>query len=188
MSRDEGVSCRPSKILHLEVLADRRLTAAVGSVTGRAPGFVDCRAVGKHQHRQSERQQQGACECLFHRAATFFRSSILQDRSLRQTDRGTAPGRQQSCPYSASPRRSAPWYRSHVAVTDTSPEAAAVQLELYRALGPSGRAQIAVDLSDAVRETALAGIRRRHPEYSDDEVSRAFLTLLYGLAKKPLER
>ena len=51
-----------------------------------------------------------------------------------------------------------------------------------------GRAQIAVELSDAVRETVLAGIRRRHPEYSDDAVSRAFLTLLYGPAKKPLER
>jgi hypothetical protein len=75
-----------------------------------------------------------------------------------------------------------------VAVTDTSPEAARIHLELYRALGPSGRAHIAVELSDAVRETALSGIRRRHPEYSDEEVSHAFLTLLYGTAKKPRER
>jgi hypothetical protein len=77
-----------------------------------------------------------------------------------------------------------PWYRFRVAVTDTSPEAAAVQLERYRALGPSGRVQIAVDLSDAVRQTAMDGIRRRHPEYSDERVSRAFLTLVYGPAKK----
>jgi len=72
-------------------------------------------------------------------------------------------------------------------ITDTSPEVAAAQIELYRALGPSGRVQIAIDLSDAVRETALAGIRRRHPEYSEDEASRAFLTLLYGPPKRAIE-
>ncbi|HXH37695.1 MAG TPA: hypothetical protein VNN08_03630 [Thermoanaerobaculia bacterium] len=79
-------------------------------------------------------------------------------------------------------------YRFCVALTDTSFEADAAQLELYKALGTSGRVQIAVDLSDAVRETTLAGIRRRHPEYSEDELSRAFLTLLYGDVKKPIER
>lgn len=81
-----------------------------------------------------------------------------------------------------------PWYRSHVAVTDTSPKAAALHLELYRSLSPADRVQIAVDLSDAVRETALDGIRRRHPEYSDEAVAEAFLTLLYGPAKKSVER
>ncbi|HEX7154357.1 MAG TPA: hypothetical protein VF618_22925 [Thermoanaerobaculia bacterium] len=65
-------------------------------------------------------------------------------------------------------------------VTDTTPRAAAIQLQLYREAGPSRRAQIAVELSDAVRETALAGIRRRHPEYSDGEVRAAFLRLVYG--------
>lgn len=64
--------------------------------------------------------------------------------------------------------------------TDTSPRAAAIQLELYRAAGPAKRAQIAADLSDAVRATTLAGIRRRHPEYSDREIADAFLTLVYG--------
>jgi hypothetical protein len=72
--------------------------------------------------------------------------------------------------------------------TDTTPKAAALHLELLRALGPAGRVQIAVDLSDAVRETALDGIRRRHPEYSDDEVANAFLTLLYGPARRTIER
>jgi hypothetical protein len=67
-----------------------------------------------------------------------------------------------------------------MSVTDTSPEAAALQLRLYRSLPPSARAQIAVDLSDAVRETTMAGIRRRHPDYSDDELARAFLVLVYG--------
>jgi hypothetical protein len=55
-----------------------------------------------------------------------------------------------------------------------------MQLELYRAAGTARRAQVAAELSDAVRETALAGIRRRHPEFSEFEVRRSFLTLLYG--------
>jgi len=66
---------------------------------------------------------------------------------------------------------------------DTSARSAAVQLDLYRNAGPSGRAQVAVELSDAVRETTVAGIRRRHPEYSEREVALSFLRLVYGLGK-----
>lgn len=70
-------------------------------------------------------------------------------------------------------------------VTDTTPRAAAIQLQLYREAGPSRRAQIAVELSDAVRETTLAGIRRRHPEYSEREVTSAFMRLVYGFDDLP---
>lgn len=68
-------------------------------------------------------------------------------------------------------------------VSDTSARAAAIQLSLYRKAGPSGRAQLAVELSDAVRETAVAGIRRRHPEYSERDGALSFLRLVYGLGK-----
>jgi hypothetical protein len=68
-------------------------------------------------------------------------------------------------------------------VTDTTPRAAAIHLQLYREAGPSRRAQIAVELSDAVRETALAGIRRRHPDYSEREVRDTFLRIVYGFGK-----
>jgi len=71
-------------------------------------------------------------------------------------------------------------YRSGVAITDTSPRFEALQIDLYRKAGPTRRVAIAVELSDAVRETALAGIRRRHPEYSESEVRDCFLALLYG--------
>jgi hypothetical protein len=67
---------------------------------------------------------------------------------------------------------------------DTTPLAAAVQLRLYRQASPSRRAQIAVELSDAVRETALAGIRRRNPDYSEQEVAFSFLRLVYGFGKE----
>lgn len=66
-------------------------------------------------------------------------------------------------------------------VSDTSPRAAALQLQMYREAGSARRAQIAVELSDAVRATAMAGIRRRHPEYSDRDVKAEFLRLLYGI-------
>lgn len=69
-------------------------------------------------------------------------------------------------------------------VSDTTARAAAIQLDLYRSAGPSRRAQIAVDLSDAVRETTLAGIRRRNPDYSEREVAAAFLRLVYGIDMK----
>ena len=69
-------------------------------------------------------------------------------------------------------------------VTDTSPRAAARQLELYRAAGPARRAAIAAEISEAVRDTTLAGVRRRHPEFSEAEVRDSFLRLVYGYAKQ----
>jgi hypothetical protein len=68
-------------------------------------------------------------------------------------------------------------------VSDTSPRAAAVQLGLYRRAGPSGRARVAVELSDAVHDTTVAGIRRRHPEYSERDVALSFLRLVYGFRR-----
>ena len=68
-------------------------------------------------------------------------------------------------------------------MTDTSARAAAIQLQLYRAAGSSGRVQVAVELSEAARETALAGIRRRHPELTARQVTDSFLALVYGYGR-----
>jgi hypothetical protein len=68
-------------------------------------------------------------------------------------------------------------------VSDTTPRAAAIHLQMYREAGTSRRARIAAELSDAIRETAIAGIRRRHPEYSEHDVATAFLRLVYGIGK-----
>ncbi len=65
-------------------------------------------------------------------------------------------------------------------VTDTTSDAAALQLQHYRSLSASERVQIAVDLSDAVRATTMAGIRRRHPAYSEEEVGHEFVAIVYG--------
>ncbi len=63
---------------------------------------------------------------------------------------------------------------------DTSPEAHAAQLEVYRRLGPEGRLELALRMSEAVRLTSAAGIRDRHPEYSEAEVRWALFRLIHG--------
>jgi len=64
---------------------------------------------------------------------------------------------------------------------DTSSAAHAYQIERYREIGPGGRSRIAAELSDAVRQTSLAAIRTRHPEYSDAEVRREFVKVVYDI-------
>jgi hypothetical protein len=67
---------------------------------------------------------------------------------------------------------------------DTAPAAATRQLELYRQIGTARRSAIAAELSDAVRATSIAGIRRRHPDYSDRDVAQVFLKVVYGIELK----
>jgi hypothetical protein len=63
---------------------------------------------------------------------------------------------------------------------DTHPAAYEAQLRAYRQMTPERRAEIALEMSDAIRCIAREGIRRRHPEYSPGDVSRALVVLLYG--------
>jgi hypothetical protein len=44
--------------------------------------------------------------------------------------------------------------------------------QAYRALGNDGRFRIALELSDLTHTFAVAGIRLRHPEWSDDSETR----------------
>jgi hypothetical protein len=62
---------------------------------------------------------------------------------------------------------------------DTTPEAAALQLQAYREMGPGGRLRIALELSDFTHALAVAGIRRRHPELSEEQARRKLAELLY---------
>jgi hypothetical protein len=63
--------------------------------------------------------------------------------------------------------------------SDTSSKAFLHQIALYQRAGSAQRSQIAAELSDAVRATTLASIRKRYPEYSDAEVAKAFLRAVY---------
>jgi hypothetical protein len=63
---------------------------------------------------------------------------------------------------------------------DTSERAAAVQARLQDSLGPEGRLQMALRMSDFAREFAKAALRERFPEYSDDQITFELTRRLYG--------
>ena len=63
---------------------------------------------------------------------------------------------------------------------DTSAAAAQLHDEAYRELAPAERLRIALELSDLTHALAVAGIRRRHPECSDDGAYEQLAELLYG--------
>jgi hypothetical protein len=63
---------------------------------------------------------------------------------------------------------------------DTTPEAALLHEESLRQLGPAGRLKIALELSDFTHAMAVAGIRRRHPEYSEEQARHELAEMLYG--------
>jgi hypothetical protein len=63
---------------------------------------------------------------------------------------------------------------------DTSPRVAALQNQLYREVGPAGRARITVELSDMLRDLAAAGARHRHPDYDEEQVQSEVLAVFYG--------
>ena len=63
---------------------------------------------------------------------------------------------------------------------DTSPAMTEAQNQLYRAIGESGRGRIAAEMSDMLRELAIAGVRRRNPEFDDEQVLAEVLAVFYG--------
>ena len=63
---------------------------------------------------------------------------------------------------------------------DTTPEAYAVQGEIYRRMTCEQRLAISFRLSADVRRISMAGIRARHPDYSTRDVQQAYARLVYG--------
>ncbi len=63
---------------------------------------------------------------------------------------------------------------------DTTEKAAALVAELNRALGPERRLIQALELSDFLRQMAKAGLRSRHPEYSEDDLLRNLTLQFHG--------
>ncbi len=67
---------------------------------------------------------------------------------------------------------------------DTSEKAATIAADANRALGAERRFEQALELSDLLREMAKAGLRARHPEYSDEELIRALTVQLHGEVRR----
>ena len=63
---------------------------------------------------------------------------------------------------------------------DTTEKAAALVAELNRALGPERRLIQALELSDFLHQLAKAGLRSRHPEYSEDDLLRNLTLQFHG--------
>jgi hypothetical protein len=63
---------------------------------------------------------------------------------------------------------------------DTTPEAWRVQVEVYRRMSPSRRLELACQMTDSLRRVVAAGVRARHPEYSEEQVRLAFARLWLG--------
>lgn len=64
--------------------------------------------------------------------------------------------------------------------TDTSTEAAEIQLDLWRAMSGQERIEKVSALSVQLRNMAFDAIRRRHSEFSDEQVRLKFIELTYG--------
>jgi hypothetical protein len=60
---------------------------------------------------------------------------------------------------------------------DTSPEAFRVLLQVYRAMPPCRRLEIAMQMSDDILEVAASGVRQRHPDYNDEQVRMALIRM-----------
>lgn len=64
-----------------------------------------------------------------------------------------------------------------MSISDTTPEAAEVQLAVFRRMTGEQRLKLALEMSDFTRELSLSRIRFEHPEWSDWEVKRELLRL-----------
>lgn len=61
---------------------------------------------------------------------------------------------------------------------DTSKDAALKQTEVLRSIGMEGRAELTFKLSENLRQITLAGIRHGHPDYTEQQVTQAYLKLI----------
>jgi hypothetical protein len=66
-----------------------------------------------------------------------------------------------------------------MSISDTSPEAAEIQLDIYRRMTGEQRLRLALEMSDFARELSLSRIRAEHPDWSDWEVKRELLRLQF---------
>lgn len=71
-------------------------------------------------------------------------------------------------------------YAHIVPLHDTSPDIRRRQLDAYRAMEPGQRAELAVMMSEQIREITLDGIRLRNPRFDEGRVHHQWLRILHG--------
>ena len=63
---------------------------------------------------------------------------------------------------------------------DTTIEAARKQIEILRKMSLEKRALISFELSDNVRQNAIAGIKKLHPDFTDSQIRMELLRRTVG--------
>jgi hypothetical protein len=58
---------------------------------------------------------------------------------------------------------------------DTTPDAHRKQIEILQKMSPERRALISFELSDNVRQNAIAGIKKLHPDFTDAQIKKELL-------------
>lgn len=66
-------------------------------------------------------------------------------------------------------------------MSDTSKEAAEIQLEIFRRMTTERRLLMALEMSESMRNVALAGLRSRRPHLNEDELLRELTRVMYDL-------
>jgi hypothetical protein len=72
-----------------------------------------------------------------------------------------------------------PCYHFPVSITDTTPEAQAVQLDIYRSMSGEQRLLLAFEMCEFARELNRARLRSEHPEWSQAQIGREVLRLAF---------
>ncbi len=63
---------------------------------------------------------------------------------------------------------------------DTTPEALQVEAAIFRRMTPDQRMALAFRMTASLRTVAAAGVRNRHPEYSEQQVKMAVIRMSLG--------
>jgi hypothetical protein len=64
-------------------------------------------------------------------------------------------------------------------------KAAAIQREMFRSMTTEERFLMALEMSDSLRNVALAGLRSRRPDLDEKGLSRELLRIMYGFTPEP---
>lgn len=64
---------------------------------------------------------------------------------------------------------------------DTTPAAAAVQRDIFRKMTTDERLRLALEMSESLRNIALAGLRSRRPELDANGLTRELMRIMYGI-------
>jgi hypothetical protein len=64
---------------------------------------------------------------------------------------------------------------------DTTLAAVAVQLEIFRRMTTEERLHLALEMSESLRNIALAGLRSRRPDLDADGLARELMRIMYGI-------